>query len=336
MNFASAKVINQSAVNIIWVTEEIEYSLEVEWENPPTDVQYYKLKFRSVVDMDEKQVMVPGNNDPKSRYILSGLKPGTEHEVTVIPVKDNTEEKPSSVTGRTDRHMGRYTSADGDTKEIQVGSENFMITLLDLKPDMEYVTDTWAEKGPQRSKTGSTRAVTEIDSPTVNINKHHHGEIPITLVDSPKNLVTDQVIADSATISWDRVQAPVDRYVVSYICADEHTKEIVGGKDRSITILPGLKPGMKFAIHLWAELGNKQMVLQDFLSATEELICSISWCIAQGVFPPYRNLLIGEGQDTGSTTLPPGLLMPLDHSTCMSSSGHLVSVEAGGLREVLG
>lgn len=38
----------------------------------------------------------------------------------------------------------------------------------------------------------------------------------------------------------------------------------------------------------------------------------------------------------GSTTLPPGLLMPLDHSTCMSSFGHPVSVEAGGLREVLG
>lgn len=38
----------------------------------------------------------------------------------------------------------------------------------------------------------------------------------------------------------------------------------------------------------------------------------------------------------GSTTLPPGLLMPLDHSTCMSSFGHPVSVEAGGLREALG
>lgn len=48
-----------------------------------------------------------------------------------------------------DRYMGRYTSADGDTKEIQVGSENDMMTLLDLKPDMEYVTDIWPEKGPR-------------------------------------------------------------------------------------------------------------------------------------------------------------------------------------------
>lgn len=50
--------------------------------------------------------------------------------------------------------------ADGVTKEIQVGSENDMIILLDLKPDMEYVTDIWAEKGPQRSKKAGTRAVT--------------------------------------------------------------------------------------------------------------------------------------------------------------------------------
>lgn len=37
----------------------MKYSLEVEWENPPTDVHYYKLKFRSLVEMDEKQVTVP-------------------------------------------------------------------------------------------------------------------------------------------------------------------------------------------------------------------------------------------------------------------------------------
>lgn len=39
----------------------------------------------------------------------------------------------------------------------------------------------------------------------------------------------------------------------------------------------------------------------------------------------------------GSTTLPPGLLVPLDHSssTCMGCFAHPVSVEAEGLRKVL-
>lgn len=61
-----------SAVNAICVTEEMQYSPEVEWENPPTDMHYYKLKFRSVLEIDEKHVMVAKSNDPKSRYILSG------------------------------------------------------------------------------------------------------------------------------------------------------------------------------------------------------------------------------------------------------------------------
>ncbi|KAM7046645.1 LOW QUALITY PROTEIN: tenascin-N-like [Acridotheres tristis] len=168
-----------SAVNAIWVTEEMEYSLEMEWENLPKDMHYYKLKFRYLVEVDEKQVMIPKSNDPRSRYILSGLKPGTEHEV--IPVKDNTEGNHSQCLAR-----------------------------------------------------------------------------QMTLMDSPKSLVTDQVTEDSATISWDRVQAPIDRYVVSYTSAGGHTKKTEVGKDRSITALPRLKPGMKFTIHLWADLGSKQ------------------------------------------------------------------------------
>ncbi|XP_009871222.1 PREDICTED: tenascin-N [Apaloderma vittatum] len=256
-----------SALNAIWVTDETEQSLEVEWENPPTEVDYYKLKFRSLAEVDEKQVIVPKSNDPKSRHIVTGLKPGTEYEVTVVPVKDDTEGKPSSVSGRTgidsptnvatdrvtedtatvswskveapiDRYMVRYTSAGAETKEIGVGSENDIITLRDLKPGMEYVIHIWAEKGPQRSKKASTRAVTEMDS--------------------PKNLVTGQVTEDSATISWDRVRAPINRYVVSYASADGDTKEIEVGKDRSIATLTGLEPGMKFTIQLRAELGSKQ------------------------------------------------------------------------------
>ncbi|NXK33966.1 TENN protein, partial [Piprites chloris] len=256
-----------SALNAIWVTEEMEHSLEVEWENPPADVDYYKLKFRSLVKMDEKQVMVPKSNDPTSRYILTGLKPGTEYEVTVIPVKDNTEGKPSSVTGRTgvdsptnvttdrvtedtatvswnkveapiDRYMVRYTSADGDTKDIEVGSDNNMITLLDLKPGMEYVTHVWAEKGPQRSKKESTRAVTEIDSPT--------------------ELLSDQVTEDAITVSWNKVQASIDRYRVSYTSAYGDTEEREVEKDKNVTTLAGLEPGTEYIIYIWAEKGERQ------------------------------------------------------------------------------
>lgn len=39
---------------------------------PTNRCDHYKLKFRSLVEMEEKQVMVPKSNDPKSRYILTG------------------------------------------------------------------------------------------------------------------------------------------------------------------------------------------------------------------------------------------------------------------------
>ncbi|NXD83896.1 TENN protein, partial [Halcyon senegalensis] len=256
-----------SALGAIWVTEEMEHSLEVEWENPPTDVDYYKLKFRSLVEMDEKQVMVPKSNDPKSRYIMTGLKPGTEYEVTVIPVKGDTEGKPSSVSGRTgvdsptnvatervtedtatvswnkveapiDKYMVRYTSSDGDTKEIETGSEDDIITIQDLKPGMEYVFYIWAEKGPQRSRKASTRAVTEIDSPT--------------------ELLTDQVTEDAITVSWKKVRASIDRYRVSYTSANGDTEEREVEEDKNVTTLAGLKPGMKYVIYIWAEKGQHQ------------------------------------------------------------------------------
>uniref|UniRef100_A0A8V0Y858 Tenascin N n=1 Tax=Gallus gallus TaxID=9031 RepID=A0A8V0Y858_CHICK len=373
----------------IWVTEEMEYSLEVEWENPPTNVDYYKLKFRSLVDVDEKQVMVPKSSDPKSRHIMTGLKPGMEYEVTVIPVKDDIEGKPSSVSGRTgidsptklltdhvtentitvswnkvqaliDRYRVNYTSADGDTEEREVEKDENVTTLAGLKPGMEYVIHIWAEKGEQQSKRASTEAVTEIDSPThlvtdqvtedtvtiswdrvlalidryvvnytsadgdteeIEVAKNKTATTlvglkpgteyviylwaekgvwqskrtsteAVTELDSPKNLVTDQVTEDSATISWDSVRAPIDRYIVSYTSADGGSKEIEVGKAKSTTTLTGLKAGMKYTIHLWAELGSMQSKKASTDALTE--------------IDPPKNLRVSDvTQSTGVLTWTP-------------------------------
>ena len=39
-------------------------------------------------------------------------------------------------------------------------------------------------------------------------------------IDSPQNLVTDRVTETTASISWDPVQAAIDRYMVRYTSAD--------------------------------------------------------------------------------------------------------------------
>lgn len=63
-------------------------------------------------------------------------------------------------------------------------------------------------------------------------------------IDSPAHLVTEQVTEDTATISWDRVQAVIDRYMVNYTSVDGDTGEMEVGKNETTTTLTGLKPGI--------------------------------------------------------------------------------------------
>lgn len=55
-----------------WVTDETEHSLDVEWENPPTQVDYYKLRYGPLTGQEVAEVTVPKSTDPKSRYDITG------------------------------------------------------------------------------------------------------------------------------------------------------------------------------------------------------------------------------------------------------------------------
>ncbi|KAJ7331769.1 hypothetical protein JRQ81_013949 [Phrynocephalus forsythii] len=255
-----------SAIGAIWVTEETENSLEVEWENPETEVDHYKLRYNSLLG-EEKEVVAPKSRDAKSRYVIKGLKPGTQYEITVTSVKGEMEGKPSSVKGWTeldsptnlvttqvtedtvtlswngpkapiDRYVISYTSVDGDTKQIYVGKEKTTTTLMGLKPGMEYTISIWAMKGNQQSKKASTKAE--------------------TVMDGPQNLKADQVTENTTTVSWNKVLAPIERYMLTYTSADGDKKEIPLGKDKSSTTLTGLKPGTEYVIYIWAVMGSQQ------------------------------------------------------------------------------
>lgn len=91
--------------------------------------------------------------------LFSGIDSPTS-VVTGRVTEDTATVSWNKVQAPIDRYVVRYTSADGDTKETEVGSENSIITLLNLKPGMEYTIHIWAEKGPHRSKKASTRALT--------------------------------------------------------------------------------------------------------------------------------------------------------------------------------
>lgn len=61
-----------AALGTAWVTDETENSLDVEWENPPTEVDYYKLQYGPLTGQEVAEVTVPKSSDPKSRYDITG------------------------------------------------------------------------------------------------------------------------------------------------------------------------------------------------------------------------------------------------------------------------
>ncbi|KAJ6654675.1 hypothetical protein lerEdw1_006697 [Lerista edwardsae] len=237
-----------SAVGAIWVTEKTENSLEVEWENPATVVDYYKLRFSSLLGQgEEKEVVVPRSSDTKSRYLITGLIPGTQYKITVVSKKDEMEGKPSSVNGWTvswnkalapiERYILSYTSADGETGEIAVGEDRNSTPLTGLKPGMEYVIYIWAVKGSQQSKKSSTKVVTEIDP--------------------PRNVRVSDVTQSSGVITWVPPDAQISGYFLIYQEPDGTSREILLGPNDVNYVLEGLSRGTKYNIHVVAFKGDR-------------------------------------------------------------------------------
>uniref|UniRef100_H3AJ24 Tenascin N n=1 Tax=Latimeria chalumnae TaxID=7897 RepID=H3AJ24_LATCH len=158
-------------------------------------------------------------------------------------VMDQVTENSASISWRRvqaeiDRYMINYVSANGERWQVAVRADQDANTLTGLRPGVEYTIYIWAEKGNQRSKRASTAAVTEIDSPT--------------------NLVTDQVTENSASISWRRVQAEIDRYIISYVSANGESRQVAVRADQDANTLTGLRPGVEYTIYIWAEKRNRR------------------------------------------------------------------------------
>uniref|UniRef100_A0A8C0CAX9 Tenascin-N n=1 Tax=Balaenoptera musculus TaxID=9771 RepID=A0A8C0CAX9_BALMU len=304
-----------------WVTDETENSLDVEWENPPTRVDYYKLQYGPLTGQEVAEVSVPKSSDHKSRYDITGLQPGTEYKIAVVPMRGDLEGKPILLNGRTeidsptnvvtdrvtedtamvswnpvqaviDKYVVRYISTDGETKDTAVHREQSSTVLTGLKPGEVYKVYVWAERGNQESKKADTKALTEIDS--------------------PQNLVTNGVTENTVTVSWDPVQAVIDRYLVRYTSADGDSGEVPVGKEQSSTVLTGLRPGMEYTVHVWAQKGDQESREADTKAPTDidspknlvtdqvtENTATISWDPVQAVIDRYLVCYTSADGDSG-------------------------------------
>lgn len=71
-------------------------------------------------------------------------------------------------------------------------------------------------------------------------------------IDVPGNLVAIDVTEDTVTLSWDRVRADVEGYMLSYTSAEGSSSDIPVGRYSTSYKLIGLKPGVLYNVYIWA------------------------------------------------------------------------------------
>lgn len=84
-----------------------------------------------------------------------------------------------------------------------------------------------------------------------------HAFSPSLDIDAPTNLVTTEVTEDTATVSWDRVQAEIEGYMLTYTSGEASSAEIPVGRDSTSYRLIGLRPGVLHTVYIWAFKGDK-------------------------------------------------------------------------------
>ncbi|XP_051556045.1 tenascin-N-like [Myxocyprinus asiaticus] len=254
-----------SGIDGIQVVGQTENSIQVDWQNPAIAVDYFKLTHASP-DGQEGWENVTMNQEARTMHTIVGLNPGTEYQISVQAIKGEMEGKASYARGITDidaptnlitrevtensatvtwdgvqaeidGYILTYSSADGTSQEVKVGADTISYQLTSLKPGVLYTVYLWAYKGSQSSRKSMTEAETDIDAPT--------------------NLMAKEVTEDSARVTWDKVQAHIDGYMLSYSSIDGSSQEVQVGIDSTSYSFLGLKPGVVYTIYVWAVKGQR-------------------------------------------------------------------------------
>nr|XP_046215908.1 tenascin-N isoform X2 [Oncorhynchus gorbuscha] len=254
-----------SGIDGIRVLGQTEDSIQVDWQNPAAPLDHFRLTHANPDGQEEEQI-VPMSAEARTTNTIVGLQPGTEYLITVQGIKGTIEGKASFVTGVTDvdaptnlltrevtedtvtvewqkvqadidGYVISYSSAEGSSGEIPVGADSSSYRLTGLRPGVIYTVYIWAVKGSRVSRKSSTEAETDLDAPA--------------------NLLTREVTEDTTTVTWEKVQAEIDSYVISYSSAEGSSGEIPVGADSSSYRLTGLRPGVIYTVYIWAVKGSR-------------------------------------------------------------------------------
>ncbi|XP_053294957.1 tenascin-N isoform X2 [Pleuronectes platessa] len=316
-----------SAIDDIQVLGQTEASIQVDWKNPPAEVDHFRLTHTDP-EGQEEELNVQSSQEARTRHTIVGLYPGTEYLISVQAIKGTTEGKTSSVSGTTDiddpanlvttqvtedtatvswdrvqaeigGYMLSYTSAEGSSPEIPVGRDSTSYRLVGLRPGVVHTVYIWAFRGDKVSRKSSTEAETELDAPT--------------------NVLARDETESSFRVSWDHTQAEVDGYVLTYSSSEGSSVEIPIGSARNSHMLTGLRPGVLYTVYIWAVKSGKvsrkistQAVTEldapaNLLARDEtESSFSVSWDAVQAEIDGYVLTYSSSEGSSGEIPVGPG------------------------------
>ncbi|XP_035525882.1 tenascin-N [Morone saxatilis] len=242
--------------------DETESSFRVSWDHTQAEIDNYVLTYSSSEGSSEE---IPVGSDSSS-YMLTGLRPGVLYTVYIWAMKGSKASRKISTQAETELdapanlsardgtessfsvswdpvqaeiggYVLTYSSSEGSSEEIPVGPDSTSYVLTSLRPGVLYTVYIWAIKGNKASKKISTEAETELDAPA--------------------NLLARDETESSFSVSWDRVQADIDGYILTYNSSEGSSEEIPVGSDSTSYMLTGLRPGLLYTVYIWAIKGDK-------------------------------------------------------------------------------
>ncbi|CAL8280167.1 unnamed protein product [Lota lota] len=255
-----------SGIDDIQVIGQTEDSIVVEWQNPTAVVVDHFRLTHTDPRGHEGQHSVQQSQEARTKHTIMGLQPGTQYRISVQAIMGTTEGKASLATGVTDLdaptnlvtmevtedtalvswdrvqsevdgYVLTHTSSEGPGREVPLGPDSATYRLTGLRPGVRYTVYVWAVNGDKVSRRSSTDAETDLDAPT--------------------NLLAREESESSLSVSWDRVQAEVNGYRLTYSFSDGPGQEVPLGADGTTYRLTGLRPGVRYTVHIWAVKGDK-------------------------------------------------------------------------------
>lgn len=255
-----------------------ENSATVSWMAPTTQVDNFRITYVPIAGGDPSVVSVDGR---KTQVRLVKLLPGAEYLVSITATKGFEESEPVSGTFTTaldspsglvtanitdsealamwqpaiapvDRYVISYTGERVPEITRTVSGNTVEYLLTDLKPATEYVLRIFAEKGPQKSSTISTKFTTGLDS--------------------PRDLTASEVQSETALLNWRPPQASVTGYLLVYESVDGTVKEVIVGPDTTSYILTDLSPSTHYTAKIQALNGPLRSKLVQTIFTTIGLL----------------------------------------------------------------